>query len=166
MKSGRCNQIYDAVYEGKVIKSGKLVEKKCSKCERYLELEEFPRQNTGKVGYTARCHRCTRDGMYRKKFGVGIEYFEFALKQQGMRCALCERKFGGFGYGPDLEIRDKPVLDHDHGTNIPRGVLCGKCNIALGIIEGNYEWLVDAVRYIRRHESLAQSYSIWKKGFE
>lgn len=166
MKKEIPNRVYDAIYEGKVIKSGKVVSKRCTKCEEYVELDGFPKQRTGKVGFTARCHRCTRDDGYRKKFGIGVEYFEFILKQQEMRCRLCERKFAGFGYGPNTDIRDKPVLDYDHGTNIPRGVLCVKCNIALGIIEGNYEWLVDAVRYIRRHESLAQSYSIWKKGFE
>jgi hypothetical protein len=87
------------------------------------------------------------------------------LKAQNNRCALCPKVFESPGYGNSLDSKDKPVLDHDHITNIPRAVLCVKCNIALGIVEGDREWLLDALHYVKRHEQLGYQFDSWKQEF-
>ena len=45
---------------------------------------------------------------------------------QAGKCAICEVKFGL--YLPS-------VLDHDHGTDRVRGLLCQFCNVLLGRME-------------------------------
>ena len=48
---------------------------------------------------------------------------------QGGKCAICETDI--FLYN----MRQRPVLDHDHRSGKPRGFLCNTCNIRLGHIE-------------------------------
>lgn len=42
-------------------------------------------------------------------------------------------------------------IDHNHITNFTRGLLCNKCNLAVGFIENNKMLLKEAVQYLRRH---------------
>jgi hypothetical protein len=57
------------------------------------------------------------------------EVIERLTKQQRGRCRVCggegtKRGDGTVGL----------VLDHDHATGLPRAVLCGPCNAALGLL--------------------------------
>ena len=59
-------------------------------------------------------------------YGISIEdYNKIYLKQKG-QCAIC---------GKSLKL----FIDHDHVTGIIRGLLCHKCNTALGLIEDSKE---------------------------
>ena len=42
------------------------------------------------------------------------------------KCELC---------GHEPELTKYLHIDHDHSTGIPRGLLCHRCNLALGYIE-------------------------------
>ena len=53
------------------------------------------------------------------------------------KCSLC-----GIEY-------TKPMRDHDHSTGLTRGVLCVKCNTALGVLGDNEEGLLRALDYLR-----------------
>jgi hypothetical protein len=72
-----------------------------------------------------------------KRYGLTQESFEALLKAQGYACAMC---FEPFAEGEPIHI------DHDHNLGCHpgekqacdrcrRGLLCLKCNIALGYIE-------------------------------
>lgn len=49
--------------------------------------------------------------------------FDVLLERQGRSCAIC-----GQPGGKDLHV------DHDHRRQEVRGLLCGKCNRALGLL--------------------------------
>lgn len=53
----------------------------------------------------------------------------------GQRCAICGRE-------------DRPVVDHDHRTGRIRGILCHRCNIALGHLGDSPNRLLSAVMYL------------------
>lgn len=40
------------------------------------------------------------------------------------------------------------LVDHNHTTNIVRGLLCNNCNTALGKFKDNMEILTNAISYI------------------
>lgn len=92
--------------------------------------------------------------MYYRLYGVGAKYFEKKLKEQGNACAICGEQFPENPYDPKVPQGQKPVLDHDHTTNLPRGVLCHACNTALGIVEtkGN-DWLIKTIRYKQKYDN-------------
>lgn len=58
-------------------------------------------------------------------------------REQGGRCAIC------------IEEREL-VVDHNHTTDVARGLLCHRCNILLGMIETGPAHLIESARdYLR-----------------
>jgi hypothetical protein len=52
-------------------------------------------------------------------------------------CPLCDREL------------TTPVVDHDHDTDVVRGVICNGCNVRLGVLTAfTLEWLQRAAPYI------------------
>jgi hypothetical protein len=69
---------------------------------------------------------------------------ELLVKQNGL-CEVCGsigtlRGDGTFGL----------VLDHDHRTGKPRALLCGKCNVAFGMMGESPDRIVALLRYASR----------------
>lgn len=46
--------------------------------------------------------------------------------------------------------RAPEAVDHDHLTGAVRGVLCGPCNRALGLVHDSIPTLIALIRYLRR----------------
>lgn len=67
--------------------------------------------------------------------------YEAALVLQGHCCAICKT---------DLTKLSKHRVhaDHCHATGTPRGVLCGDCNMALGLFKDSPERLRAAIDYL------------------
>lgn len=55
------------------------------------------------------------------------------------KCEICRREPG----------KRPLVVDHCHDTSVVRGVLCGKCNSALGMFHNSPETLLRAVEYLK-----------------
>src|SRR5450759_1531991 len=56
-------------------------------------------------------------------YGLAPEEFQEMLAIQGGLCAICH----------DPMVRaNEPQIDHDHETGRVRGLLCARCNLALG----------------------------------
>ncbi len=64
-----------------------------------------------------------RNGRKRqlKKYGISVEDYDAMLMQQGGVCRICKR-----------QSRRRLIVDHCHKTDKVRGLLCLKCNSALG----------------------------------
>jgi len=80
-----------------------------------------------------------RAGHLRRKFGITSEDYDRLLAEQGGRCAICRRK-------PNARI--SLHVDHEHGTGRVRGLLCFRCNNALGDFDDDPELLTAAARYV------------------
>lgn len=76
-----------------------------------------------------------------KKYGLtSIQYAEMLGAQHGV-CAVCNKPEAS-------KSRRHLTVDHDHKTGKVRGLLCSKCNTALGLL-GDNTMLVDALgRYV------------------
>ena len=72
-------------------------------------------------------HVKKRDNQRRSKYGLSVAERAELLTAQGGRCEICQREiaFGGPGH-------KSAAVDHCHKTGRVRGVLCGRCNLALG----------------------------------
>ncbi len=76
-----------------------------------------------------------------KKYGVTKEEYVALIQLQGDACAVCKCSSD---YGPD----DAWVLDHDHATGEPRGLLCPTCNSLLGLAYDNPKIMLEAISYL------------------
>ena len=85
-----------------------------------------------------------RAGEFRRKYGLSLQEYEELLVAQDGDCAIC-------GQPETTRLRGRLNLlgvDHDHRTGRVRGLLCRKCNTAIGLLADNPELLSRAVRYL------------------
>lgn len=78
----------------------------------------------------------------RKKYGISEKEYYDMLAAQGGGCGICGKanpdgKHGVF------------VVDHCHETGRVRGVLCLKCNIAIGMLGDSVSGLKMALSYLK-----------------
>jgi hypothetical protein len=79
-----------------------------------------------------------------KKLFWTPEMYEQSRIQQNDRCDICKK----------LPTARKLSADHDHRTNRPRALLCGKCNTILGLACDVPEVLEAAASYLRKWSSV------------
>lgn len=116
----------------------------CVSCGSSLPLAEFPKYVDGKFI----CRECERARMHEyqiKKRGCTLEKYKELLDRQNGCCAVCNKPFG---HTSCKGVRARLAVDHDHKTGRIRGLLCGKCNRAIGWFGDSVELLQAAIRYL------------------
>lgn len=73
------------------------------------------------------------------KFGMSRAQLSAILNQQQNACAICQIPFVGKG---------SQCIDHCHVTGRVRGVLCPKCNFAIGLMGDKPDVLRSAAKYL------------------
>ena len=136
-----CKNDHDLRIKGRT-KSGH-----CRECER-LRILKYGRTERGKTLARARqkrfrennpCAFCHKELLARcKRVGITVEQYA-ALPRH---CAICLSK------DPKSRYQDFH-LDHDHKTGKFRGLLCGPCNHALGLINDNPEVAIRMAAWLR-----------------
>ncbi|MEA2973996.1 MAG: hypothetical protein QOG82_2454 [Actinomycetota bacterium] len=86
--------------------------------------------------------RAERAGHLKRKYGITIEHYDELLARQGGGCAICGRE-----PRPDISLH----LDHDHESGQLRGILCFRCNNALGDFDDDLGLLRAAIRYLESY---------------
>jgi hypothetical protein len=77
------------------------------------------------------------------KYGMSHQDYEHMLARQGHGCLLCPTLAACEKYGV-LQV------DHDHKTGRVRGLLCARCNKALGGFRDDPQLLVNAALYVQQ----------------
>lgn len=81
----------------------------------------------------------------KKKYGLTFQgYCDLADRQKGL-CAICQVV---------LDHGGNTHVDHDHETNVVRGLLCGRCNRTTGMAGDNPAILRLAAVYLERHKGV------------
>lgn len=76
-------------------------------------------------------------------YGITTEEYDALMEVQGGACAIC-----GSTEWPGKN--NTPHVDHCHTTGKIRGLLCGKCNVALGNMDDDPARLRAAADYLER----------------
>ena len=83
----------------------------------------------------------------KSHFGITIEQFNELLNDQDYRCAICEK------FETAIEQSSgntkKLSVDHDHKTGIIRGLLCARCNLALGKLKEDKNIINRCILYLQ-----------------
>ena len=88
-----------------------------------------------------------RAAAYQRKHTTGWtdEQYRAKLAEQMGRCAICDTDRCSQGRAMSA--------DHCHRTGKPRGILCNRCNRAIGLLGDNAEALGRAFAYLVRYET-------------
>ena len=82
-----------------------------------------------------------RDIKYKVNYGISLEDYNQLFEGQEGKCAICKKH--------QTELRIRLHVDHCHETGEIRGLLCSKCNLALGLFNDNPILLKRASEYIQ-----------------
>ena len=119
------------------------IKPRCSKCDLEKEPEEFYYQNQHTLARHSTCKKCWLDEGYFRKikryYGVTKTQYLDMLQEQGGVCAICKNA--------DKYV-ERLAVDHNHVTGQVRGLLCRRCNQALGALEDDVELLASAIDYL------------------
>ncbi len=126
----------------------------CDSCGKEFVKVQYKQRFCSHVCYRAAHHVYARTWREKQPKGYDINYrFEYRCRkngttpqeyqtfwdlQQGL-CAICRKN----------PIRD---IDHSHRTGKARGLLCGKCNMGLGLFQEDIDLLMSAAAYLERTE--------------
>ena len=100
--------------------------------------------------YKLRNPLIAKAGHLRRKFGISLDQFNEMLAAQNGVCAICGEK--------ETRLKknyDEPgdlCVDHCHKTGKIRGLLCFKCNSAIGKLRDSSDGLTKALEYLRKAE--------------
>lgn len=123
--------------------------KRCTACFEVKVLADFSKHPTARDRLQSTCRSCQAEAAPKRRHGLTrVQKAEIAEKQGG--CATCGTKSpGAKGW----------VVDHDHRCCGPvkscarcrRGVLCNRCNTAMGMALDSPELLRRLADYLDSH---------------
>jgi hypothetical protein len=100
------------------------------------------------------CNSCSKENNFKrnlwKEYRLTIDNYNELVLQQNNKCAICGKNESCTSNG-SKEIK-KLSVDHDHSNGKIRGLLCYKCNIALGFFDDNIDLLMKAIEYLKKSE--------------
>jgi hypothetical protein len=83
------------------------------------------------------------------KFGLTLAAYEALLAKQGSVCAICKRPSGT--YKRKHRLTTQLDVDHCHSSGRVRGLLCTRCNRALGLFRDDPQILQAAILYLETY---------------
>ncbi len=113
--------------------------KEYSKNYREKNVEKTKEYNKGKT---------VKEYMW-KKAGIKdmtIERYNEMFEEQNGNCAICGRH--------EDEFKKILSVDHNHRTGEVRGLLCNKCNTAIGYLKDDINLLCSAISYLKCYNGL------------
>jgi ribosomal protein S27AE len=113
-------------------KPGKRCANACKPCARAATQQH--RRN-----YTDEQRRRMKSRTLMRQYGITLDEYDALAAAQGGACQICRR------------TNEPLVIDHCHGTNRFRGLICGRCNGALGMVQDSEEIAMGLLDYIRTY---------------
>lgn len=139
--------------------------RECRTCGECKPLEDFFKERGGKDGLRSGCKVCRKKeydtwlnrlkinpnlvkemsekDRYKKlykRFGMTKEEYNTLFSSQNGCCAICKQH--------QSEFKRSFAVDHCHKTGKIRGLLCGNCNTALGLLREDKISLINMMTYL------------------
>jgi hypothetical protein len=127
-------------------------EKPCNTCGITKPISEFNKDRQAKTGIRAKCRECQRGEPKRrykyKNTHFSQEQYNIKLIEQDGVCAICGKEEEGKTNRGDNK---KLAVDHNHKNGQVRGLLCSRCNTAIGLLREDVTAIGAAIKYIIKH---------------
>lgn len=83
-----------------------------------------------------------RSAKLKSGYGINLDDYNQIFDSQNGLCAICKEK----------EIRGTYLcVDHNHITGKVRGLLCSKCNSAIGYLNEDIDIFLEAIKYLKKY---------------
>jgi hypothetical protein len=133
-------------------------EVRCRICGFIKPVDQFSIDRHDKCGVRRECKTCRGADItkrehrkeYMRKYSYNLSALEFSklMVIQGGRCAIC-------GVHAD-ECNRGLLVDHDHTKNEVRGLLCERCNVAIGMLRDDEDLAMAAAKYLRQYKTVCK----------
>lgn len=123
----------------------------CTRCDVWMPEDRFDKHPKASDGLNVHCQNCKAQKRRAGLYGMTRPEMDQFIASFGGRCAICS----------GAEPRDRWAIDHDH-TCCPgaqscgrcvRGLLCARCNLAIGMLNDDPIILRAAAQYIDEFRS-------------
>ena len=88
-----------------------------------------------------RCKGYQRNYDLQRHYGITLDDYNRMFAEQNGCCAICSIH--------QSELKKAFAVDHCHTTGKVRGLLCFKCNTALGLFKDDQDLLNKAIHYLQ-----------------
>ena len=85
----------------------------------------------------------TRTVALKRYFNMTLEELHKIEKEQNKSCMICKIH--------QDDLRETLCVDHNHENNNVRGILCRRCNLALGQFRDDDKLLENAIKYLKKY---------------
>ncbi len=121
------------------------LESSCKECQKAVQ--KVRRERYGKGDQSVISFRA---GKGSERLFISRTAYNRMLEQQGGVCAICQQ--------PETTMHRKSgvvhrlSIDHDHITGVVRGLLCRRCNLAVGLLRDDPEHMWRTIEYLQNTE--------------
>lgn len=112
---------------------------KCRQSARVFTPEQRKKRREKQKEWAIENKDKTRFDSIKRKYGLSKGGYDDLYRKQKGLCAICLKQFKG---------TKQTHVDHCHKTNKVRGLLCSKCNPAIGLFGDDVLTLSRAIDYI------------------
>lgn len=92
--------------------------------------------------------KTNRKSVLKIKYGISIDDYNELLSKQNNVCAICKKE--EMIIDPRSQTKRQLAVDHCHVTGKVRGLLCSRCNIAIGYFNDNVLLIKEAIEYLTK----------------
>lgn len=130
----------------------------CKKCRKEKAAAQYLKNPETPKNYANNRRKTLGVDIDTRRMGLTLEEYELMLKRQGYKCAICRN--------PETAVyKGKPrrlSIDHDHSccpgrrdtcTECVRGLICSRCNVALGLLRESKSTLLSMIKYLDKWEN-------------
>lgn len=133
----------------------------CKACKAVKPVESFGVDKHTSRGRKYTCKTClnasrrgiqdpaARSRYLKRKYGITLADYEAILIKQGGVCAVCQEPGEPRNGGARARASTPLYVDHSHVDGLVRGLLCHKCNVAIGLLKDDPSRIDRASRYVR-----------------
>jgi hypothetical protein len=118
----------------------------CRSCHNKIQREKYALDPSQKIKRQVRERKRKSKNPLAKKnselqrlYGISIDQYVELFSLQGEVCKICKQ---------NCKTKKSLSVDHDHLSGKIRGLLCNRCNRAIGMFEDSPELLGLAARYL------------------
>lgn len=132
--------------------------KVCTGCRKEFPAtpDHFHRDRHANDGLQYQCKKCKievahkwntnnkerkNEARMRRKYGIGLIEYRAMQMEQGFKCKICGTH--------QLDLKVALAVDHCHTSGIIRGLLCTRCNTALGLFKEDVTLFNKAINYLK-----------------
>ena len=81
---------------------------------------------------------------YLKEYNITLADYDYMYELQDGKCAICESEES------KTPKNGRFCVDHDHKTGEVRGLLCSSCNRGIGLLQDDFNVVLNAYKYLTK----------------